>query len=86
MSTGEAWDLPEVHANPLRQHERIKFLTDFDPTRSCAITSFQVEGMDPVELKRTLRNKYQLRRETLPRARTAVAYRYYRWRLLDEQR
>ena len=53
--------LRDRSANPLRQHGRLKFLTDFDPTRSCAITSFQVLGTDPVELKRTLRKKYQLR-------------------------
>ena len=52
--------LRDLWLDPILRSGRVTLLTDRDPARSCAITAFRVEGMDPERLATALRERHGL--------------------------
>lgn len=52
--------LRDLWLNPILRSGRVTLLTDRNPARSCAITAFRVEGMDPDKLASALRERHGL--------------------------
>ena len=52
--------LRDLWLDPIMRSGRVTLLTDRDPARSCAITAFRVEGMDPERLATALRERHGL--------------------------
>lgn len=52
--------LRDLWLDPILRSGRVTLLTDRNPARSCAITAFRVEGMDPDRLANALRERHGL--------------------------
>jgi selenocysteine lyase/cysteine desulfurase len=50
--------LKERWANRLRKHERVRFYSSLEPTESCGVATFGVEGMDMKELTQHLLDEW----------------------------
>jgi len=52
--------LRDMWLEPLLESGRVRLLTDRSPSRSCAITAFSVEGLEPERLAQELREQHNL--------------------------
>jgi selenocysteine lyase/cysteine desulfurase len=52
--------LKDRWATRLRTNPRVSMLTPLDPSQSCGIATFNIEGIDPVKLVAHLWNRYRI--------------------------